>query len=68
MSQDHQNISIELEDSLFDKPDSQLTEELYEMARRIAESDRNNQAYRQAKKSKTTELDSITKNKINLEN
>ena len=34
------------------------------MARRIAESDRNNEAYRQAKKSKTGELDSLKKNKI----
>lgn len=42
MSQDPESISIELEDSLFDKPDSELTQELYEMARKIAESDRNN--------------------------
>ena len=60
----HDNISIELDDSFFDKPDNELTEELYEMARRIAESDRNNEAYRQAKKSKTGELDSLKKNKI----
>lgn len=36
------NISIEIDPEIFDKPDSQLTEQLYEMARRIAESDRNN--------------------------
>lgn len=48
---------------MFDKPDSQLTEELYEMARRIAESDRNNEAYRQAKKSKSLELETLKHNK-----
>lgn len=62
------DISIELEDSLFDKPDAELTEELYEMARRIAESDRNNEAYREAKKAKTSNLSQLTRSKIGLEN
>ena len=68
MSHEQDNISIELEESPFDKSDSELTQELYEMARRIAESDRNNEAYRLAKKTKATELDSLKKNKIELEN
>ena len=68
MSHEQDNISIELEESPFDKSDSELTQELYEMARRIAESDRNNEAYRLAKKTKATELDSLKKNQIELEN
>lgn len=61
------NISIEIDPSVFDKPDSQLTQELYEMARKIAESDRNNEAYRQVKKSKSFELDLLKRNKDDLQ-
>lgn len=61
------NISIEIDPSVFDKPDSQLTQELYEMARKIAESDRNNEVYRQAKKSKSFQLDVLKRNKNELQ-
>ena len=52
MAQEQHSISIELDEYIFDKDDTELTQELYEMARKIAESDRNNENYRQVKKSK----------------